>query len=186
MNITLASRTLVAISITAAINVSAHADSTPIPSLERIHAPTPVTLISVTDPACNGGLGFKRLDQDDVPDRRTFVVPDDAVFVAANIRWSGRAAAFHSSTGRVAFEISAVLDDSASERPGPRAVVNDTRVGIGRASGERNDKAGISFEGGTALCGHLRAGNALADSRAGSAWAMIRGYIAGPDPGLPR
>lgn len=136
-----------------------------------------ITLVSVADPACEGGLGFRRIDDGGPTARDAFAVPDNAVFVASDIRWHARAPAFDSRVERVALEVVRSTHDDDAGRPGPRAVVNRTHAGGGRAKGGRTYASGIAFESGTTLCGHVRTGNPLVPARTGEAHAVIQGRV---------
>lgn len=147
--------------------------------------PPMITLVSAADPACDGGFGFRRV-ADGIQAGDAFVVPDDARFVAAEIRWHARADAFTSPADRVVLEVGAHAEASGNAPMDARAIVNGTRVGAGEAEGERRYRSGIAFEPGSTLCGHLRTRNTLADAHPARAGAVIHGRLAEVQSHEPR
>lgn len=165
-----------AIGAAAASVASAAGDATSMRASSVVDDPAEITLVSVADPACEGGLGFRRIDGGPTA-RDTFAVPDNAVFIASDIRWHARAPAFDSRMERVALEVGRSTHDDDAGRASPRAVVNGTHVGGGRAEGGRTYASGIAFESGTTLCGHVRTRNPLVPARTGEAHAVIQGRV---------
>lgn len=177
MNKLVALGMLVALGATTNGAANARGDAASLRSTDPQSSLRDITLVSVADPACAGGFGFRLAEGSaPAPDGR-FVVPHDARFVASDIQWSAHAEGFDSVAGRALLEIGRAPDGSISTRPAARAIVNGTRVGVGEAHGARSYRTGITFGPGTTLCGHVRTREVLARAQPGQAVAVVRGHL---------